>query len=633
VLKSYSNFISESSWTTVTIRTYFKEGSVFRMYWHPIWDPTYDNVYDDKALEGLVYKEENFQTTSGNSLFFVADDEGNRTGETYYNNLMKNFEKAIERFIFRLDTMSYPALFSLHEGAYLEFTYEAKINGQWDKFLIADTNDDHDTVNVYKRPDKVYPTFMEYIKKTKDKALNDLTDTKFEFHGKAEGFEDTDLYKSYQTVKKYNLFESSEGVKDIKLFFFYKKESKQIDGNIDMVSIDKKDPVEAAKIMFDPNYGKFGMDETKLSVPLYSDSDETYVVVERERKFEKGLNMVYKNTLVQALQEAMDRSVNWTTDELFIFKLHNGTRIQFRNGHLNYNDTNDESLIFELDRGKYRFPHREKTDRLDLEKEAFRFILEYFPNKIYDGNWRKEILDSLSDEERNVYKSIKGGQKYKLFDYASFNESLQQKYTHVVFHSFAESYLDYVQLTNNPDCKWDDGDPYSNPNIKPEKYDLKDYIESITCKLERPISYGEDFYMCIDYADDSVRMKASLDPYITVKALVASFDVLTEQKANDEIGLDPKELFGRAAITNIDSENTTKNAQNFIFDSFRKYSYAHKAYDDDNLKSYNDELVYKALVDLKAHGETIKRVIWNDPKFAEKHNLLKTVKTLKKFDI
>jgi len=580
------------------------------------WVPDYDHNWNDKALKDLEWIEENFQHTS-KELLLIINSEGKNSNDTYYNNLCKNLDEAISKFIEDVDFHLYPSFYSLYEGSYIDFDNE----DNKDKYMIATYSDyeDEDEITIFKNPKEYYPLFLKELKEYKN-----LKDISFSFDRKAYGYDDTDHYKnltkSFKGANKYNLFENLNDESNAELFIFTSNEYNN--GKIRLVALKEDNIEKATKIIYGSNYNKNGYTSSSI-LRRYTDLKESFVTVERERTFVKDLNFSIFNTLEQALKETIERHEDFTTDEMYIFKLYDGVHIKFENGRIVYNDTIPDSIILSLEYHKFKVPSYSRTDKLDIEKEIFSYMLKNYPNSIKDGKWRDSTLENITDEERNLYKSLTSGNKFKLFDYNSFNENTNSEtFKFIQFHTFSESYKDYIQLTND-----------SNYSLNDDYPDMDGYLESYTQRLEQPLSYGDEFYLFCYYADDNAYFKVSLDPLKLAKEFIDVFDIFVENTIDDNFGgLDPSELYGRIAITTVPSVTSTRKTQNFIEASFGKDSILHTAYSQDTITSYFDDVVFKA-IDKDIKIETIKRIKWQDPNFAEKHGLLKTVKTLNKYNL
>jgi len=204
-------------------------------------------------------------------------------------------------------------------------------------------------------------------------------------------------------------------------------------------------------------------------------------------------------------------------------------------------------------------------------------------------------------EESDYYRSLTSGTKYKLFDYASFNESLEDTFKYVLLFSHFNPAEDYLILTNTPHQK---------------PIDDKDWLKTYSKQLERPIRLDEDFYMHISHIDDNTRLLVSLDKGVVVKDFVEQYDILQRMELENQTGYDPKEIKGTVARTNFNG-NEKKYADYFMAGSDKKDMVARKDFGVRAVFSYDDLALFDA-IDGGVHIETIKNILWNDKKFLEK---------------
>lgn len=592
MLKSYNEFISESNWITSSIVTFFNEDGPFRMYLAKS-----ANDIKDAEVQGLKYKQEHFQHTS-EDLYIVLNDESPDSGDSYYDRLVVNLDAAASQFLLQLDRMAYPAIYALNKETYLGFSYEDHI-GHNDKLLIANSNDDHDTIRIFKKPEELFQLFL--VKIRNDDHLNDLKGTEFEFVSDAKGFENSNLYKSLTSGNKFNLFEKSEwDIENGKLFIYSSMQLK--DGNIKLVSLKERDLTKAAKMIFGEEYGNLNKTESNIS-ETYTDVEDYYFSVERERLFDKGLEIKF-GTFEQIVREGIERHIDYTSDIFKAFKLEDELVIEYKNGWWKGTKQSDDAIVFDLQSGKYSI-------RKEYEKEAFDFIFKSYREAIPSGNWTEDLINSLPEEQKNYLKSIKGVNKFKLFDYNSFNESLTNgTFKYVQLHSFAIEGADFIKLTNDPKAEED------------KLREDVEYIGSFTIELEKPIKPYQEIYTSIIYSDDNTFFDASINNSLKLtKNFIEGYNNMLEADM-----LPIEEMYGRVSLLSFE---TKKYSLISIDDS--KYI-INKKYDEKELISFNDELIFKA-IDSSINIETIKAIEWKDPEFEKKYDLLKNVGALKRYNI
>lgn len=197
-MKTYNEFLNEStSKYTTTVRTYFKDNTVYRMY----WVPDYDHNWDDSDLEDLDCIEEHFQHTS-KYLYLVIGGDLPPIGKSYYDRLKPNLNDTIDSFLDLLDNAEYPSIIELHEGSYVCFEYDELEHNT--EYILADTNDDFDTINIYRKPEEIYPLFINYAHKD-GSYMNDFRNIYYDFKNKARDFKKSHLYKSLNVINKFKL--------------------------------------------------------------------------------------------------------------------------------------------------------------------------------------------------------------------------------------------------------------------------------------------------------------------------------------------------------------------------------------------------------------------------------------------
>lgn len=551
MLYKYSDFCIES-----VVKGYFhifyENGEQYRLYYTKTRNFDSDSI---KELHNLNHK----------SYAYISDGtiivRPSTAFEKYDISFVESIENTIDSYVDDYANCLNPELYSLNDGdfIYLDSSIEQI---QHNNPIMTCTEDE---ITIFDKADVIYPILIKEIK-------NQNTEAEIIFSGKAEGFENTNLYKSINNINKYNLFENAQNGR---LILFYKDnfpyrlyftKDKEFEQNLDpdLKGLSFKDA---------EHYGNEAV--------IYLSSED------RESKtFDIFDDSVCVN-LENAVQMFIKGFENEHHPEIHILKDGEFIYLDFSDDELDHNSP----IIFGISNDITIY---------DKAEELYPLIMKSLKESDVEAEF-KFIKKAKGFENTNLYKSYQSINKYNLF------ENKTELYKYIVLQSHVDTADDYITIVNTD---------------KPESSYPDDFICSIAIKLERPISIGEEIYVHISYVDDSIRFDASFDKKEVTKDFLDQYDALVDNKL-----LLPDEIFGRVSKIDAPKFLTTSDFLKSANDSIIS-----KLNDGPEMYSFDDDTVY-SVIDDKTKADTIKNIIWHDQNFAEKYDLLKSAQALKKFSI